>query len=329
MHRCALVVLAVLALGACTAAPVREEVPQLAVDAGWPTIPADAKFGEVSAVDLDAEGNVWVLHRAGRVWEEPFPEEPIAEPTVFKFAPDGTLLAQWGAGMFIMPHGLSIDAAGKVWITDVAHEQVFRFNRDGTQELVFGEQGVSAQDATHFGRPADVAFLGAGTNGRVLVADGYVNTRIAEFTPQGKFLREWGTFDVAHAVAVDETHIYVADRENARIQIFDHSGKLTESRISPAGNHTYSLKPLGGGRLLAIEGRDSADRKGAVIRLYGADGSTEASYNIGLPGKDASLGHDLAIGPDGHIYAADVPGGRLVRFSLPDQANRTNANQSR
>jgi streptogramin lyase len=284
-----------------------------------------AKFGEVSAVDLDADGNVWVLHRAGRVWEEPFPKEPIAEPTVFKFAPDGTLLAQWGAGLFIMPHGLSIDAAGKVWITDVGHEQVFRFSPEGTQELVIGEQGVSAQDATHFGRPADVAFLGE----RVLVADGYVNTRVAEFTPQGKFLRDWGTFDVAHAVAVDEPHIYVADRENARIHIFDHAGKLAESRVSPAGNHTYSLKPLGGGRLLAVEGRDGADRKGAVIRLYGADGSTEASYNIGLPGKDASLGHDLAIGPDGHIYAADVAGGRVVRFSLPDQANRTNANQSR
>jgi hypothetical protein len=322
MHRRAL---AVLALAACTAAPVRKEVPQLAVDAGWPPIPVGAKFGEVSAVDLDADGNVWVLHRAGRVWEEPFPKEPIAEPTVFKFAPDGNLLAQWGAGLFIMPHGLSIDAAGKVWITDVGHEQVFRFSPDGTQELVIGEQGVSAQNATHFGRPADVAFLGE----RVLVADGYVNTRVAEFTPQGKFLRDWGTFDVAHAVAVDESHIYVADRENARIQIFDHAGKLAESRVSPAGNHTYSLKPLGGGRLLAVEGRDGADRKGAVIRLYGADGSTEASYNIGLPGKDASLGHDLAIGPDGHIYAADVAGGRVVRFSLPDQANRTNANQSR
>ena len=322
MHRRAL---AVLALAACTAAPVRKEVPQLAVDAGWPPIPVGAKFGEVSAVDLDADGNVWVLHRAGRVWEEPFPKEPIAEPTVFKFAPDGNLLAQWGAGLFIMPHGLSIDAAGKVWITDVGHEQVFRFSPDGTQELVIGEQGVSAQNATHFGRPADVAFLGE----RVLVADGYVNTRVAEFTPQGKFLRDWGTFDVAHAVAVDESHIYVADRENARIQIFDHAGKLAESRVSPAGNHTYSLKPLGGGRLLAVEGRDGTDRKGAVIRLYGADGSTEASYNIGLPGKDASLGHDLAIGPDGHIYAADVAGGRVVRFSLPDQANRTNANQSR
>ncbi len=308
-----------LMIAACDAAPPpREDVPKLAVDAGWPTIPAGAKFGEVSAVDIDAAGNVWVLHRAGRKWEEPFPGEPIAEPTVFKFAPDGTLLAKWGAGLFVMPHGISIDPEGKVWITDVAHEQVFRFSPEGQLELTLGEKGVTRQDAGHFGRPADVAFL----PGRVLVADGYVNTRVAEFSPDGKFIRDWGEFDVAHAVAVDESRIYVADRENARIQIFDHSGKLVESRVSPAGNHTYSLKPLAGGRLLVVEGRDGADRKGAVIRLYAKDGTIEASHDISLPGKDASLGHDLAIGPDGHIYVTDVAGGRVVRFSLPSKSDK-------
>lgn len=310
-----------LALATCDgAAPPREVVPQLEVDPGWPTIPAGATFGEVSAVDVDAQGNVWVLHRAGRKWEEPFPTTPIAENTVFKFAPDGTLLAQWGAGVFVMPHGLSIDANGKVWITDAAHEQVFRFSQDGTQELVIGERGITAQDATHFGRPADVAFLDAGAQGRVLVADGYVNTRVAEFSPTGTFIRDWGTFNVAHAVAVDEARIYVADRENARIQIFDHAGKLVESRVSAAGNHTYSLKPLGGGRLLAVEGRDGADRKLAVIRVYAKDGTIAASYDISLPGTDASLGHDLAIGPDGHIYVTDVAGGRVVRLRLPESA---------
>jgi sugar lactone lactonase YvrE len=309
-----LVSAALFALAGCDDEPPREVVPVLEVDPAWPTIPAGAKFGEVSAVDVDAEGNVWVLHRAGRVWEEPFPKEPIAEPTVFKFAPDGTLLAQWGAGLFVMPHGISIDADGKVWITDVAHEQVLRFAQDGKLELTLGTRGVTAQDAGHFGRPADVAFL----PGRVLVADGYVNTRVAEFAPDGTFLRDWGEFNVAHAVAVDDRRIYVADRENARIMVYDHAGKLVEERTSPAGNHTYSLKPLPGGRLLAVEGRDGADRKLAVIRLYAADGRVESSYDISLPGKDASLGHDLAIGPDGHVYVADVPGGRVVRFRLPD-----------
>ncbi|AOL94591.1 peptidyl-alpha-hydroxyglycine alpha-amidating lyase family protein [Porphyrobacter sp. LM 6] len=311
--RRALAVAAVLALAACDALTPREEVPPIAVDTGWPTIPQGAKFGEVSAVDVDPQGNVWVLHRAGRVWEEPFPADPIADPTVFKFSPDGKLLAQWGAGLFIMPHGISIDAAGKVWITDTGLEQVLRFSPEGELELTLGEKGVSKQDAGHFGRPADVAFLGH----RVLIADGYVNTRVAEFSPQGKFIRDWGDFKVAHAVAVDDQRIYVADRENARIQVFDHAGKLAASWVSPAGNHTYSLKPLGGGRLLAVEGRDGADRKGAIIRIYAADGTIERSYDVGLPGEDASLGHDLAIGPDGHIYLTDVPGGRVVRFSLP------------
>jgi hypothetical protein len=72
--------------------------------------------------------------------------------------------------------------------------------------------------------------------------------------------------------------------------------------------------------LLAVEGRDGADRKGAIIRVYAADGTIEHAYDIGLPGKDASLGHDLAIGPDGHTYVTDVPGGRVVRFTLPSKA---------
>lgn len=310
----ALAAAAALALAGCDASrPPREEVPTLAVDAGWPTIPAGAKFGEVSAVDVDAEGNVWVLHRAGRKWEEPFPKEPIPEPTVFKFSPEGKLLAQWGAGLFIMPHGISIDPEGKVWITDVAREQVMRFSPEGALELTLGEQGVTAQDAGHFGRPADVAFLGK----RVLIADGYVNTRVAEFSPEGQFLRDWGDFKVAHAVAVDDKHIYVADREHARIAVYDHDGKELASWASPAGNHTYSLKPLGGGRLLAVEGRDGADRDGAILRIYSADGKVEASYDIGLPGEDASLGHDLAIDDAGHAYVTDIKGGRVVRVTLP------------
>lgn len=303
-----------LALTACDAPlPGREEVPKLAVDAGWPTIPAGATFGEVSGVDVDAEGNVWVLHRAGRVWEEPFPEEPIAQPTVFKFSPEGKLLTQWGAGQFIMPHGISIAPDGKVWITDVAREQVMRFSPEGALELTLGELGVTAQDEGHFGRPADVAFLGK----RVLVADGYVNTRVAEFSSEGQFLRDWGTFKVAHAVAVDDRHIYVADREHARIAVYGHDGKEVASWASPSGNHTYAIKPLGGGRLLAVEGRDGADRNGAILRIYSADGKVEASYDIGLPGADASLGHDLALDGKGHAYVTDVNGGRVVRVTLP------------
>lgn len=302
---------AIFALAACNEPPPPKEiVPKAVVDNDWPTIPAAAKFAEISAVDVDADGNVYVLQRAGRVWEEPFPDSLIADSTVLVFSPKGQLIAKWGENRFIMPHGISIDPQGKVWITDVGREQVFRFSKDGELELSLGERGVSRQDATHFGRPADVAFLGD----KVLVADGYVNTRVAEFDRNGTFVRDFGDFAVAHAVAVDDRFIYVADRENARIQLFSHGGKLVDTWASPAGNHTYGLKPLGGGRLLAVEGRDSYDRKGAILRYYAADGTVERSLDLGLEGKDASLGHDLAIGPGGIIYMTDVPGNRVVRL---------------
>lgn len=283
-----------------------------AVDTDWPSIPGDAVFGQVSAVDVDSHGHIFVFHRAGRAWEEPFPADPIADPTVFMLASDGTLLAKWGAGEFIMPHGLSVDGDDNIWLTDVGREQVFRFSHDGDEQLVMGERGVTAQDATHFGRPADIAFLGD----RVLVADGYVNKRVAEFDRGGNYLGEFGDFRIAHAVAVDDDRIYVADRENARIQLFSHDGKLLETRKSPNGSHTYSLKPLGGGWLVAVEGRDGADRSGAIVRVYRPDGSIDRSLDVGLDGEDASLGHDIAIGPDGLAYVTDVYGDRVVRFEL-------------
>jgi peptidylamidoglycolate lyase len=312
---------AALALAGCDelAPPLPPEVVARAtLDADWPVIPQDAVFGEVSAVDVDGAGNVYVLHRAGRAWAEPFPTDPIADPTVFVFAPDGTLIKRWGAGRFIMPHGLSIDPAGKVWITDTGLEQVFRFSAEGEEELILGEKGVSRQDARHFGRPADVAFLGE----RVLVADGYVNTRIAEFDRAGAFIRDWGTFKIAHAVAADESRIYVADRENAQVQIFDHAGKLIEARAMRGGNHPYAVKPLGNGRLAVLEGRDAADRTRAILRLYGADGILERSLDVGLPGTNISLGHDLAVAADGHAYVTDVAAGRVVRFKLPLQSDK-------
>ena len=316
------VAIGVVALAACSMAPpVREQAPHASVVAGWPTIPFGAKFGQVSAVDVDAQGRVYVLQRAGREWKEPFPADPIAEPTVFVFdGPSGKLLARWGAGQFIMPHGLSIDPEGKIWITDVGREQVFRFDATGKQELVLGERGVTGDDAGHFGRPTDIAF----SDDEVFISDGYLNHRVAVFDRNGKFLRQWGeqgTGDdglaIPHAIAIWNGKAYVADREHGRIQVTDLTGRvLSDWKPRALRGHPYSLKMLDDGRILSVEGRDNADRSGAMLRIWRPDGTIEKSIDVALPGEQASLGHDLAVGPDGMAYIADVYGNRIAKVEL-------------
>ena len=319
---------AALIAAACSMAPPPREVASHAqIVAGWPQIPAGAKFGQPSAVDVDAQGRVYVLHRAGREWSEPFPAEPIADPTVFVFdGPSGRLLAKWGAGEFIMPHGLSVDTQGKVWITDVGREQVFRFDGGGRLELTLGERSVSGDDERHFGRPTDVAFW----SDEVFIADGYLNHRVAVFDREGRYLREWGErgpgprgLAIPHAIDVAGGKVYVADREHARVQITDLRGvALANWQPRELRGHPYSLKALEDGRVASIEGRDKANRSGALIRIWRPDGTIEGSIDAALPGDGASLGHDLAIGPDGHIYAADVYGSRVVKLALAPAKER-------
>lgn len=320
--------LAAAVLAGCSMAPpMREDAPRARFVAGWPVIPPAARFGQVSAVDVDPQGRVYVLHRAGREWSEPFPSQPIAEPTVFVFdGESGALLARWGAGAFIMPHGLSIDPQGKVWITDVGREQVFRFDREGKQELVLGERGVTGDDKRHFGRPTDVAFAG----GEVFISDGYLNHRVVVFDREGRYRREWGEqgsgprgLAIPHAISVAGGKVYVADREHARIQVSDLRGAvLANWQPRELRGHPYSLKVLPDGRVVTIEGRDKANRSGALIRIWRRDGAIERSIDAALPGEGASLGHDLAVGPDGHIYAADVYGGRVVKLALTPAKER-------
>lgn len=313
--------LGALSLVACSnPEPAREDAPELAFEQGWPEIPENVGFGEPSAVDVDSHGHIFVLHRGGRLWEEPLPAEPIAEPTVLMIAANGKLLGKWGAGHFIMPHGLSVDENDDIWITDVGREQVFRFSHEGKQELVLGERGVAGQDGEHFGRPADVAFVGE----RVLVADGYTNNRIAIFDREGKFLGQWGEkggesgqFDLPHAISADSEYVYVADRENGRVQILSHDG-VPQAELMPDGaGHPYAVEPIGNGYVLVIEGRDRQGRLGAIGRIYRDDGLLERVFDAGVdPDTGTSLGHDVAIGRDGSAYLVDTRAGRVLRFEL-------------
>jgi DNA-binding beta-propeller fold protein YncE len=183
------------------------------------TMPAGWKFGRVSAVASDSDGNVYVFHRGDK-----------ADPLIV-FDSKGRYLRSWGKGVFGNPHGLRIDRDNNVWVTDSGDHLVMKFTRDGKLLMTLGARKKAGTDDKTFNRPTDIAFT---RSGDFYVSDGYGNSRVVKFTRDGKYITAWGKkgtgpgeFNTPHVVAVDSDGlVYVSDRENNRIQIFDGNGKF-------------------------------------------------------------------------------------------------------
>src|SRR5262249_5716593 len=150
---------------------------------------------------------------------------------VLVFEPDGTFVRSWGDGLIKTAHGLRIDRDDNVWLTDLGHHLVTKFDRQGKLLLILGTKDTPGEGKDQFNRPADVAF---GAAGEVYVADGYGNARVMKFSKEGKYLKEWGKkgkregeFNLPHAIFVDgKGRVCVGDRENNRVQVFDADGKF-------------------------------------------------------------------------------------------------------
>jgi NHL repeat len=132
---------------------------------GWPILPDGYMLGQATGVGVSSRNQVFVFHRAGREWSEPFPIDPIPTATIAVFdGATGQQVAAWGAGLFIMPHGLTIDDEDNVWLTDVGRHQVYKFTSDGRLLFTLGEAGVPGDDRSHFNLPTDVAVLPVSTS---------------------------------------------------------------------------------------------------------------------------------------------------------------------
>lgn len=234
--------------------------PACRVVHGWPTLPSGEILGQVTGVGIDSKGAVLVFHRANRTWVEPMPKEPIAAPTIWAFdGKTGRFQKSWGAGMFIMPHGLTVDRDDNVWLTDVGRQQVFKFSPDGRLLLTLGERGVAGTDTAHFNLPTDVAVR---PDGGFYVSDGYRNTRVLRFDARGRFLTQWGKpgngpgeFDLPHGIALDRAgRIYVADRNNARVQVFDSTGRFVADFKGPLLGRPYGVAVSPDGTIFTVDG---------------------------------------------------------------------------
>lgn len=316
-------------------AEVGRPEPTFEVVRDWPALPADHTLGLCTGVGVDSHNDVFVFHRNGRAWSTPFPEDPIAKPTVSVLAGrTGKLLAEWGAGEFIMPHGLTLDSEDNVWLTDVGRQQVFKYTHDGRLLMTLGERGIAGADQAHFNLPTDVAVL---PDGSFYVSDGYRNTRVVKFDAKGKYEFEWGgkgsepgKFNLPHGIAVDHRgRVYVCDRSNSRLQVFDPRGQFLAEWKGAEIGRPYGVSVAANGHIFLIDGGDQSatlpnrskaveiDFSGRVVTTFGSYGAEPGQFQ---------LGHDIAVAPDGSVYVAEGKGQRVQKF-IPSVVTRYPPNQ--
>ena len=227
-------VLAVIAIHAMAQAqPGSTNATYRKVD-NWPQLPANVELRSVIGILPDGQGNLWMLHRS--------------EPPIIKLDSEGKMVQGFGHGMFVHAHGFCADADGNLWAGDSGAPfaettgmegrglQFFKFSQDGTLLMTLGKAGVSKIGPDTFVAPTACVVA---PNGDIIIADGHIpradnqedGDRLLRFSKDGKFIRAYGKtgsgpgeFHDPHALAFDsQGRLFVADRQNSRLQIFDEN----------------------------------------------------------------------------------------------------------
>lgn len=280
----------------------------------WATLPANIQWAQVISVDPDTHGNIWVFHRS--------------EPNILEFDPSGKLLKSFGTG-FAQAHGLAIDRDGNIWVTDAQAkdgkgQQVFKFSPEGKLLMTLGKAGVAGSGPDTFNGPSDVVIA---PNGDIFVADGHYgdNTgRVVKFSKDGKFLKAWGKrgsgpgeFDEPHSIAMDSKgRVFVADRKNNRIEIFDQEGKFIDQWKQfgrPSGIYISKDDTLYSTDSQSDEMTNPGVKRG--IRIGSAKDGTVKAF-IPDPSTNPQIAQAEGVTADakGDIYAAGVSSMGLHKF---------------
>jgi hypothetical protein len=248
--------------------------------------PGGRGFGAVSWVAVDGKGIIYELQRGDKT-------DPIVV-----LNRDGKVLRSWGKGDYKIPHSIRIDPAGNVWTVDAASSNVIKYSPLG-KKLMTITVGEQPDTDSPFDGTTDVAF---GPNGRIFITDGYGNARVLEYTVEGKRVKQWGApgmgpkeFNLPHAIQIDSQGIiYVADRENGRIEKFDLNGNFL-GEIDRLGR-TYSLKVMNGA-LWASMGpfNQPPGAPGWVVKLDPRSGKILGHLDI----SEARGGHSIELMPSG------------------------------
>jgi DNA-binding beta-propeller fold protein YncE len=293
-----------------------------AANADWAQLPPGYRWAEVAGVATDRQDRVYVFNRG---------ERPL-----LVFAPDGSFLHGWGEGLFARPHGICVGPDGAIWCTDDLDHTVRKFTPDGRLLLTLGtsgrpsDTGATSHDYRSIRRggppfhyPTNVAFS---PEGDLYVTDGYGNARVHKFAPDGRLLLSWGEpgsgpgqFHLPHGIAVDrEGTVYVADRENSRVQLFTPDGQYRGEWTDVARPCQVALDAAGlvyvaevGFRAGMWPGTEppGPDATGGRVSVFDASGRLLARWGGGrnptAPG-DFFAPHDVCVDGQGDLYVAEV-----------------------
>lgn len=264
------------------------------VDAGWAQVPGGEWDGSTTWIDADGKGQVLVMVRTA--------------PYFRLFDRDGNFLRSWGENdEYGNAHSVTYDAGGNVWATDSVRHAVYKYNPAGKIIFTLGTPGEAGDDTSTalFNQPNHV-FIAA--NGDIFVSDGYVNSRVVQFSSDGKFLRrfgagkgsEGGQLDTPHGVAVDSRgRVLVNDSGNQRVSIYDKNGTYLES---------WPVPSRGG---IVVDATDTvyvSDVNAGAVNIL-KDG--ELVDSVAVDGRP----HGLALDSTGTIFVSDSLGRKVMEIT--------------
>lgn len=309
--------------------------PNPTVITNWGLLPDGRVWGSTAGADIGPDGHVWAYDRCGGGLDGGC-DNNLVDPIVKYDHNTGELLASFGAGLFVTPHGIHVDDDGNVWVTDFAGNeagtkghQVIKFSPEGEVLMRLGEAGVPGSGPGQLNQPTDVI---TAPNGDIFVADGHSGQgqdpapgstgRILKYTADGEFIKEWGEigigpgeFRTPHALEFDSRgRLFVADRGNHRIQIFDQDGNYLDSY--------YQFSRISGlfitddDMLYAIDSETSERNHpgwSTGIRIGSVNADVVTAFIPGHAYQDRpwnTAGEGVAVDRDGNVYAAEGPGSR-------------------
>jgi hypothetical protein len=244
----------------------------------------------ISAITSDAAGNLLILQRGKE------------EPPIIVASPEGNVLRAFGQGLFQRPHSIRVDSAGNIWTVDSNTSMVYSFSQSGETRLAI-DVGNVPDPSNPSCAASDIAI---GDDGRVYVADGYCNARIVVYAADGTKLHEWGRagtgpgeFNLPHSISLSpEGEVYVADRENGRVQwfspdgeylgVWEFGGRVIGIDFGPGGEFFVSAEPKGA----------EPQKEAVLLQIDRASGS--------IVGRIDDFGHELSVGNDGTLLPSSL-----------------------